>query len=58
MVRPNTPVGCCLYCGGELERRGFLWVCKECGEAFEPDEVGFPDGMPDNPYRKRRRETE
>ncbi len=50
-IKPNAPVACCLYCGEAVKRKGRFYVCVECGERFEPDEVGFPEDMPLNPYR-------
>jgi tRNA(Ile2) C34 agmatinyltransferase TiaS len=41
----------CLYCGGDLKRKGPLYVCKECGEEWLPEKVGFTTDMSSNPYR-------
>ena len=53
-IKPNAPVGVCLECGGALKRRDKRWVCVECGETYDPDEVGFTDDMPPNIYRGER----
>jgi len=47
-------VGICILCGGELKhkREDDTWICRECGESFDPDEVGFMDDMPPSIYRK------
>jgi len=46
-------VGICLLCGGVLKHdlETDEWICLECGEVFDPDEVGFMDEMPPNIYR-------
>lgn len=51
MVKPNLMVNTCLLCGGELKRETPFYRCKECGEKYDPDEVGFTLDMPANPYR-------
>jgi len=57
MSKPTWPANTCLLCGGELIRKTPFYICKECGEKFEPDEVGFTLDMPANPYRKDKQQT-
>ena len=50
-IEPNAPVHVCLLCGGSLKRKSPFYICTECGEKFDPDEVGFSLDTPPNPCR-------
>ncbi len=51
MSKATWAANICLHCGGELKRKSPFYICKVCGEKFEPDEVGFTLDMSPNPYR-------
>jgi len=50
-MKATWPANVCVYCGGDLKRKGPYYICIECGEKWLPEEAGFTNDMPPNPYR-------